>query len=143
MHDVGDSIISGEIIGRMGSSGLSSANHIHFDLIEGFRSNVYKLKDIPYYIQDLKALLLQYYYFLDSRMFGTEILITTYFGDPDYYNKDEIWKFHPAFDVVPKNRHSEPGKNFNIFWNRSKVGVVLAVGYDEFYGNYINIGFEA
>jgi len=137
-----DTIIEGDNIGIMGSSGQSKHNHLHIDCINGFIDSIVRLKEIGYegynkYTPSIKQL----NYFIDDYLFKIKPVITTYFYDPEYksiYKKD-----HPAYDLVPNERHISDS-HFNINWNRSKKGVVLKTGYDEGgYGNYILIGFEA
>jgi murein DD-endopeptidase MepM/ murein hydrolase activator NlpD len=125
----------------MGSTGASSANHLHIDLVQTADESVYHLGDIMENVSDLKKLLLQYHYFLDSDLFKYKLHITSFFGDPDYLDSNGIWKFHPAYDVVPENRHVTKA-NFDIHWNRTANGVVLSTGFDKAYGNYINIAYK-
>ncbi len=76
-------------------------------------------------------------YFIDGLLFKCRLVITTKYLDPEY--KEVYGKDHPAYDVVPKN----PTKR-NIYWNRSKIGLVTAVLNDPAgYGNYILVMFEA
>ncbi len=130
-------ITSGNPIGTMGSTGQSTANHVHIDCIEFFNPAVYHLSDIN------KGLLTsapeQLNHFIDKDLFKTDILITTYYNDPEYMGVFK--KLHPGYDVVPENRH-KTNKNHVLNWNRSCNGIILAVGFDKHYGNYINIGFE-
>lgn len=134
-------IIEGYVkIGRMGNTGKSTANHLHIDVVEGIVHRLLKLSQIGYdkeneYNPNLKQL----NYFIDKALFDEEIVITEYFGAPSYIGGG----LHHAYDVVPENRHLEPGRNFDIYWNRTKKGVVLGTGTDEFYGNYLLVGFEA
>lgn len=140
----GDIIQRGQKIGRMGTTGKSSANHLHFDLIQCVQRHVYRLNEILTYVCDIEALLAQYSYFLrdkENELFKIKPVITSSFGDPFYTNGGKF-EFHPAFDLVPENRHSDPGKNFDIFWPRSSDGHITAVGYDDAYGYYICISYE-
>jgi murein DD-endopeptidase MepM/ murein hydrolase activator NlpD len=138
----GDIIHEGMFIGRMGSSGESIHNHLHIDVVEGSVDKLIRLKEIGYepekfYIPNIRQL----NYFIGEKLFKFKVVITTHFYDPEYKIKRK--KDHPGYDVVPQDRHRRK-KHFNIFWNRSKKGTVLKVGYDEKgYGNYILIGYEA
>ena len=138
----GDSISKGMLIGRMGSSGQSKKPHLHIDVIEGLVTKLVHLQKIGYepeksYIPNIRQL----NYFIDEGLFKFDFVITTPFYDPGY--KILRKKDHPGYDVVPKDRHRTK-KHFDIFWNRSKKGTVLKVGYDKKgYGNYILIGYEA
>lgn len=128
-------------IGRMGDSGKSYAPHLHFDLIQDIVSkNVYRLSEIPGLIYNLPALMAQYHYFIDLEMFKYKPVITSSFGDPDYLNHG-VYEFHPAFDIVPEDRHTS-SDHFDIFWNRTPVGEVTAIGQDAGYGNFVCIYFE-
>ena len=136
---IGEQIRQGFNIGTMGSSGQSRHNHLHIDVIEGFVYGIIRLSDIG----DKKAYVpseKQLNYFIDKDLFKIEPCVTTPYLDPDY--KDFFGKDHPAIDVVPIDRHLTK-LHFPIYWNRSKVGHVLAVGNDpRGYGNYIIIGYE-
>lgn len=135
---IGDKIITGDLIGVMGNSGASSAIHLHIDCVKGWHKRVYTLKEIE--SGKYKASPTQLVYFIDRDLFKIDLLVTSYFYDPTYLHFYK--KNHPAFDVVPINRH-QTNENHKIYWNRSKTGVVLSVGFDNGYGNYINIGFKA
>ncbi len=139
---VGDVVLPGQVIGRMGSTGKSKFNHLHHDTLEGLISEIARLGDIGYephhkYTPNIRQL----NYSIDKKLFRHPIIITTYYYDPRYKVRFKI--DHPAYDVVPKDRHISK-KHFNIHWNRSKKGIVLAVGFDEGgYGYYILIGYNA
>jgi len=134
----GDLVMSGDIIGKMGNTGSSTATHLHIDVLEGFVNRIIRLSEIGYEQEEYAPNLKQLNYFIDEGMFDFEIFITTYFGDPNYPSA----YIHYAYDVVPENRHMEPGRNSLIYWNRSKTGVTLKTGFDNGYGNYVLIGFE-
>jgi len=135
---IGDEITRGDLLGTMGSTGLSTANHVHMDLIREKIRQVYRLSDIEFDRETLTQL----NYFLDNEFFDTEMLITSYFGDPDYIIKGK-WKMHPAYDIVPKDRKTDPGRHSNFYWNRSINGIVLANSFDYAYGYYLHVGFSA
>ncbi len=142
-HRPGQAVQPEQKIGRMGTSGQSTAKHLHFDLIQGVKPDrVYRLRELHNFIHDLPALMKQHAYFLDVGMFRTFLFIPTYFGDPNYYNADDEYKFHPGYDLVPHDRH-DTTEHFDIYWNRTFPGLVTDVGYDEIgYGHYITIQFE-
>ena len=138
----GDVIFQGDKVGTMGSTGESKHNHLHIDVIEGLIKRIVRLHDIGY--EEGKAFLpniRQLNYFIDNELFGIRPVITTHFYDPEYkkmYEKD-----HPAYDLVPADRHVTE-EHFNIYWNRTKTGIILNKGFDENgYGYFILIGFEA
>ena len=138
--NVGDIIFRGDKVGRMGNTGKSTADHVHMDVVEGLVNRIIRLKEIGY--EEEKAYLPnieQLNYFIDDELFGIDPVITTYFYDPQYkidWNKD-----HPGYDLVPFDYDTQD--HYNIYWNRTKTGVILAKGFDNGYGNYILIGFEA
>lgn len=147
-YKVGDEISRGDKIGTMGSSGKSSAAHLHFDLIQAetaaelksINQTIYRLYQIPGLISDLSRIMDQYNYFIDDELFGVEPVVTSYFGDP-FYPSVEAFQFHPAFDLVPQNRHVTK-RNFDIHWNRSVPGRVEKVESDPSgYGNFICISY--
>lgn len=139
---IGDLVLPRDKIGRMGSTGQSAAPHLHLDVICGHINYIVRLEEIGYEDTDFyKPNIRQLNFFLDGNLFNTDLVITTYFYDPSY--KLDWGKEHPGYDCVPENRHLEPGRNFDIFWNRSKTGIVLDKGSDTGYGNYILVGFEA
>ncbi len=126
----------GNKIGRMGNTGTSTGSHLHIDCVEGYVSKVFHMWEIDQdiYISNPKEL----NYFIDFQLFNTKIHVTASYFDPFYMESRGI--LHPAYDVVPLNRH-ETKKNYDIFWNRSFRGKVLSLGYDKGYGNYIQIGY--
>ena len=130
---VGEEVKEGDKIGRMGSSGKSTAPHLHLGVLDGIRATIFRMSSVPV----SERILQQLAYFLeDKKLFNYENEITFSFFDPRYQK-------HRGYDVVPKNRHKEPGKNFDMFWPRTKKGTVLNKGYDEGYGYYILIGYES
>ena len=140
-YEPGDKLHRNYIIGRMGNTGQSTADHLHFDLTQ-FKNgkhlpkHVYRLSEIHKYIKDLPGLMKQYHYFIDDEMFDCPVRITTSFGDPTYIISGK-WKNHPGFDLVPVDKACTA-----IHWNRSVDGTVHMVGYDNGYGNYIIIKYE-
>ena len=138
--DIGAEVTRGDLFGIMGNTGSSTAAHSHLDLVKGYRRTLYRLHEIDFDRETIEQL----GYFIDDELFKYLIVITAYFGDPTYLDRNGNWKMHPGYDVVPENRHYEPGRNFNMYWNRSKDGIVLHKGYDaKGYGYYILIGYEA
>jgi len=138
---VNDVIFKGDKVGTMGSTGKSTANHLHIDLIEGLITHIVRLKEIGYedefsYRPNIKQL----NFFIDKELFGIDPVVTTPFYDPDYERLFDI--HHPGYDIVPEDRETTD-KHFSIYWNRSKSGIILAKGFDNGYGNYILIGFES
>ncbi len=138
---IADVIFPGDKVGRMGSTGQSKFNHLHIDVIESLIDKIIRLEEIGYednknYLPNIEQL----NYFIDNELFGIKPIITTPFYDPGY--KVLRGKDHPAYDLVPEDRHKTTD-NFNIYWNRSKTGIILKTGFDKIgYGYYILIGFE-
>ncbi len=137
---IGQILKSGDKLGIMGNTGFSKGAHLHIDLVEGLIYHLIRMSQIGYdkeYIPNIKQL----NYFIDKDLFNIEPVITSFFYDPEY--KKLFGKDHPGYDVVPSDR-LETKKHYGIYWNRSKEGKVLSVGYDtKGYGNYILVGFEA
>lgn len=143
---VGDVIRRGQVIGRMGNSGQSTAAHLHMDVVEGARTDLYRLEDIDR--GDPKpAPMRQALWFAahDVRfgyeLFGVKPFVTTPIGELEYF---EIrGKIHYHLDLVPENRQTTTA-NFNIHWPRSVFGVVSAVHFDSTgYGHVVYIRYEA
>ena len=137
---LGAIVKQGDVVGVMGTSGQSTAAHVHVDVVEGEQTHPYTLADIeqdkPKAAPPRQAL-----YFVDDMLFGVKPVITTYYADPEYFTTYK--KVHLGFDVVPTDRH-ETKAHFNILWPRSKVGKVVAVDYKpESYGHCISISYEA
>lgn len=137
-HNPGDIITRGEMVGKMGSTGQSTAAHLHIDCVRGSYQHVWSLEDMENFV--VLPAPKQLNLFIDGELFGNDIHITSYYNDPDYLK--ERGKTHLAYDVVPLNRH-ESRENYFIFWNRSKNGKVLSCGWNDGYGFYINVGFWA
>jgi murein DD-endopeptidase MepM/ murein hydrolase activator NlpD len=135
----GDVIKRGDIIGRMGTSGQSTAIHLHIDCIDGAQIRPFKLDDIT--AGKYKSCKKQLDYFIDSELFGVKPFITTQYLDSAY--ELAFGKKHWGYDVVPIDRHDTTA-HYNIHWNRSMVGRVANVVFDPTgYGHCIYIAFEA
>lgn len=135
---VGDILKYGDVIGTMGTTGQSTALHVHIDCVVGQVNKPFKLTDIGTKFAPSKR---QLDYFIDQGLFKVKPIITTQFLDPEY--KKEFGKDHPAYDVVPEDRKLSE-KHFDIHWNRSMIGTVeLVVFQPESYGNCIYISFDA
>lgn len=138
-YKVGDSIKPKQLIGIMGSTGQSSAAHLHIDCVEGKQSVRYTLGQIEEGVY--KSSPRQLNYFIDDDLFKIQPVVTTYYADFSY--QKQYKKIHHGYDVVPTNRHSTTA-NFNIYWNRSMKGTVTnLLNNDPGYGNCIYICFEA
>ncbi len=132
-------IIRGNHIGRMGSSGQSTAAHLHIDLTRGENANLYSLQDIEKGNPSAGPIL-QLVHFLDDELFGVPIVVTTPYAELDYYKL--LKKIHHGFDVVPEDRRATKD-HYEIFWNRSMPGKVIRVDNDPYgYGYHVNISFE-
>jgi len=137
---LGDVIFPGDKVGRMGTTGQSKFPHLHIDVVEGLQDKIIRLSKIGYEREHIyKPNIKQLNYFIDDELFGIKPVITTAYYDPEY--KVKYKKDHPGYDIVPENRHRTKD-NYNIYWNRSKTGIMLAKDFDDGYGFYILIGFE-
>jgi murein DD-endopeptidase MepM/ murein hydrolase activator NlpD len=135
---IGDIIKTDNVIGIMGTSGQSTAKHLHIDCVEGEQKEPYKLVDLSNGNKTSSKEQLDY--FIDDELFGINPVITTQYDDPEY--RKTYGKWHKGYDVVPSDRH-ETEKHFAIHWNRSMSGKVSLVGFDQNgYGNFIYITFE-
>jgi hypothetical protein len=134
----GDKIKAGDVIGIMGTSGQSTANHLHIDCVEGVQETPYKLVDLSN--GNKTPAKVQLDYFIDKGLFGIEPVITTQYDDPEY--RKSYGKWHKGYDVVPKDRLTTKA-HFCINWNRSMTGTVTLVGFDQNgYGNFLYVTFE-
>jgi len=135
---IGDVIKSGNVIGKMGTSGQSTATHLHIDCVRGEKNKPYQLfeMDDDFLIPAPKQLL----YFIDKDLFGVEPIITTGYADPEYFFQRK--KVHHGFDVVPMNRKTTR-ENYKIHWNRTSPGTVTLIMDDpKGYGHCLYISFE-
>lgn len=136
---IGDKLKYGDSIGIMGTSGQSKWPHLHAHLIEGFHKIITRLKDVSptgKYKPNRKQLK----YFIDKDLFKIKPYITTQYNCSKY--KKLRGKSHYAIDVVPIDRHKTK-EHFIIYWNRTKIGTILNLGFDENgYGYFILIGYE-
>lgn len=135
---VGDTIKRGDVIGIMGTTGKSTATHLHIDCVEG------EIKE-PFMLNDMnkgkpKPDKNQLFFFIDDELFGIAPEITTGYNDPDYFAT--FGKWHPAYDVVPIDRHATK-THYPIHWNRSYHGIVsLIVDEPKGYGHCIYITYD-
>lgn len=134
---IGDKIMPGEPLAIMGSSGKSSADHLHIDCVVGSIIEPWTLADMENL--SIHPAFRQLCYFIDADLFKTELVITSHFNDPQYLKSQK--KVHLAFDVVPGNR-KETKSHYTICWNRSIPGTVLTKGWHTGYGNYLHVEFE-
>lgn len=143
---VGDVIKRGDVIGTMGTTGKSTAAHLHIDCVEG------EIK-YPFMLADMtrgkpKPDRNQLRFFIDDELFGVTPEVTTGYNDPEYFAM--FGKWHPAYDVVPEDRERWINKikqgtkaHYNMHWNRSYPGVVSLIVYEpKGYGNCIYITFD-
>jgi hypothetical protein len=135
---VGDILRRGDIVGIMGTTGQSTAIHLHIDCVEGEQKKPYKLVDLSNGNKTSSSH--ELFFFIDSELFGVPPVITTQYDDPEYLIT--YGKLHRGYDVVPKDR-KETKEHYAIHWNRSRIGIVsLVVDDPKGYGNCIYITFE-
>lgn len=138
MLTVGDKVVRGDIVGKMGNSGQSTGAHLHIDVVRGWQNHRYTLEDMDTGIVSPCAR--ELLWFIDDELFNHPYVITTNYADRDYFYHYK--KVHHAFDIVPEDRH-ETQAHYYIHWNRSHPGHVMMVDYDERgYGHYILVGYE-
>ena len=130
---VGDTIRQGYIIGKMGSTGKSTADHLHIDVVENWQRAMYRLSEMD--AGNPKPCRLELDFFMDDAMFDYPHEITTGYNAEDYDGP------HPCYDVVPMDR-KKTKEHYYIYYNRSFNGIVLFNGYDSGYGNVILVGYE-
>jgi len=136
---VGDQVTRGQVLGIMGSSGQSSAPHVHVDCVYGSQAGAYSLANMEAGIPE-PAPPRQLIYFADDELFGVPAVVTTGFADPDYFRS--LGKVHLGFDLVPEDR-KESRDHYALHWPRSMPGRVTRVAYDAAgYGHHIQIAFE-
>lgn len=133
----GQEVFRTDTVGKMGSTGKSNANHLHFGLRKGIHPKLFRMADI---VTD-DDLLTQAHYFIDNELFDFDYVMTSSWGDPRYTSEGH-WIFHKGYDLVPADRHLTTD-HFYIHWNRSATGLVLDKGFDpNGYGHYILISYE-
>jgi hypothetical protein len=136
---VGRIVNRGDVVGRMGNSGQSTAAHVHFDLTAGENAGLYSLTDIEAG-NPAPGPLRQFMHFLDVEMFGVPLVVTTPYAELEYFQS--LGKIHHGFDVVPIDRRVS-NAHFDIHWNRSMPGTVIRVANDfHGYGYHICIAYE-
>jgi hypothetical protein len=125
-----------DMIGIMGNTGKSTADHLHIDTIISSRVRPWRQLDMER--RNLLPAPKQLNFFIDAALFNQPLVITSYYCDPIYMDRFGI--LHFGYDVRPKYFNSDT--DYTIYWNRSFTGKVIAVGFDNGYGNYIHIEFE-
>lgn len=137
-YKISDTIKTGDIIGTMGTSGQSTATHLHIDCVRGEQKKPYQLYEMD--DGDLIPAPKQLLFFIDKDLFGVEPVVTTPYAEVEYFKYRA--KVHHGLDIVPINRKTTR-ENYKIRWNRSAVGTVsLIVDDPKGYGNCIYITFE-
>lgn len=130
----GDLIHRGDKIGTMGNTGQSTGPHGHIDVVQGVHDWVYRLQDM--YEGSPKPDFRELQYFIDTELCGGgPFRITTHVYDYRY-KPQGTWKPHPGYDIVI----DDPDPVF--YWNRSFDGTVVETGFDEGYGNYVQIYYD-
>ena len=130
---VGDKVMRGNFIGYQGNTGKSTGKHLHIDVVDGWKSYLYKLAEME--VDNPRANPKELNYFIDTELFGgASFRVTTPYADFMYTDNKVKQKLHLAYDLV--------GSNDKIYWNRSFIGMVLNVGKDQSYGNFVQIGYK-
>lgn len=129
----GDKIQRGSAIGAMGNTGQSTGDHGHIDVVNGTHDWVYRIHDMERGYPKPNFEELQF--FIDKELCGgSPFHVTTYPYDYRYIIRGQ-WKPHPGYDIVIVDEHPV------FYWNRSYEGTVIASGYDDGYGNYVQIEY--
>jgi hypothetical protein len=137
-YKIGDTINQGDPIGIMGTSGQSTAIHLHIDCARGEQKKPYQLYEMD--DGDIIPAPKQLLYFIDKDLFGVAPLITTTYAEFAYFF--ERAKVHHGFDVVPIDRKTTKD-HYAIKWNRTNPGKVsLIVDDPKGYGHCIYITYE-
>lgn len=126
-------ILRGNVVGVMGSTGQSTGDHLHIDVVRGRVPHMYRLLDID--CGRLEPDFRQLAFFIDEEL-GGPFRVTTHPYDYRYKMSGGKWKAHPGYDLVFE---TDPPK---IYWNRSMPGEILKRGFDQGYGNFVQIGFQ-
>lgn len=127
-------------IGVMGNTGLSTAAHLHIDVVKYWQFELWKLLDM--YNGNKTPSKQELDFFVspnDDTLFKVNPIITTQYDEQEYANTYGVR--HLGYDAVPENRKYTT-KNFTVYWNRSFAGRVLKTGYDNAYGNYVLVGYD-
>ena len=135
---IGDVVYPGEALGKMGDTGASQGAHLHIDCVHGCHVSPWHLADMEQ--GKVRPAYQQINYFIDKDLFSHPIVETTTFNDIDYMIT--TGKVHLAYDVVPEDRRKTQD-HYIIYWNRSMQGTVIANGYDDGYGYYLHVEFNA
>lgn len=136
--NVGGSVPPGAAIGKMGNTGASQGDHLHIDCVHGCHVSPWHLSDMEE--GKVKPAYRQINYFIDKDLFDYPIVTTTAFNDIDYMIT--TGKVHLSYDVVPEDRRKTKD-HYVVYWNRSFQGTVIANDYDDGYGYYVHISFNA
>lgn len=137
--NVGAVVRKGDLIGIMGSTGASEADHLHFDATEGNNTHRYSLGEIA--LGKPKASPRETFRFINKWIFGVYPVVTTGYADADY--QKQYNKYHLAVDLVPEDR-KETKDHYEIRWPIDAPGRVGAIlENDPGYGNAAQIAYEA
>jgi len=142
----GEIVNSGDRIGRMGTTGMSTAIHLHSGLYPGRRNGLIRMsallrEQLSLSEAEYRDLIQQHHYFVDAGLFGVNPVVTAGYMDPLYVINGKFIH-HVGLDLVPWDRHKTTD-HYDAMWNRSKPGEVLVSDWDRGYGNYVLIAFEA
>jgi murein DD-endopeptidase MepM/ murein hydrolase activator NlpD len=134
--EVGSIVTPDQFLGVMGDTGASQGVHLHIDVAEGLIESRWHVRDC-----EARRVIIcpeQIDYFIaigeDEGLFHCKPVVTHCFMSRAYELRQI--KKHYGVDVVPEKIDFK-----NIFWNRTKKGIVLENGFDNGYGWYILIGY--
>lgn len=121
----GDKIKRGDIIGKMGDTGVATAAHLHMDNAKGVIRDNWKLSDVEKGV--IKPDPRELNKFVVPRLFDGSIRVTTPYCDYDY---QETWgKVHYGYDLSTDENWPWP-----MFWPIRQGGVVTLCKKDDAYG---------
>ncbi|RLG44993.1 MAG: hypothetical protein DRN81_03150 [Thermoproteota archaeon] len=131
---VGTKVTRGMRLGEIGNTGQSTSRHLHIDNIEDWIDVHYTLATME--IGGVSPSPRQLNYFIDEELFGgNPFHITAHYCDPKY--QYERKKLHYGYDIVLDDVGA-----WELFWNRTPLGVILVNRNHKYYGNHLCIGYE-
>lgn len=131
-------------IGIMGSTGLSSGNHLHIGVVDGAHTRLWRLADTARGNPKPNKTESDWFITGNDLFVGQDgskrtNRITTPWNSQSYLKK--YGDLHSAYDIVD----NEPGIPY-IVWNRGVTrpipGKVVKVGYDGAHGNYVIVQYS-
>ncbi|MDD2181621.1 MAG: peptidoglycan DD-metalloendopeptidase family protein [Bacilli bacterium] len=133
----GEKVVYGNVLAKMGNTGEvipkptsknpNAGTHLHLSVVEGAKTNTWTLTSMD---SDNKPNQQECLYFIENDIFNNHDRVLVTAGWLNY-------KSHYAYDIIPQNR-----KHYDLYWNRSFTGNVVATGYNDGYGKYVIIQYD-